>query len=74
MASLADEAIIALAEVRAIGEKLGDEHPMRHAVRNIKRVAEDILTQSLRQVTDLSYQAERLVKDFDKLVSEKQGE
>ena len=74
MSSLADEAIIALAAVRAMGEKMDDEHPMRYAVRSMKRVAEDILTQSLSQVTDLAYQAERLVKDFDKAVSEKQGE
>jgi len=74
MASLADEAIIALAAVRAMGEKVGNEHPMRHAVRSMKHAAVDILTQSFRQVTDLSYQAEQLVKDFNEAISEKQGE
>lgn len=63
--SLADCAVSALAEVRAMGENLDNEHPMRHAVRNMKRMAEQIMTDSMRQATELAYNAERLVKDYD---------
>ena len=63
--SLADCAVSALAEVRAMGEKIGDDHPMRHAVRSMRRVAENILSEAMRQAVDLAYQSERLVKDYD---------
>lgn len=62
--SLADDVVIALAEVRAIGENMDNEHPMRHAVRSMKRTAEDIIGNAMRQATDLAYQATRLEKDF----------
>lgn len=67
--SLADSAVIALAEVRAIGEKLDNEHPMRHAVRSMKRTAEQILSDAMRQATDISYQAKQLVKDHDEAIA-----
>ncbi len=63
--SLADCAVEALALVRAIGENMDNEHPMRHAVRDIKRSAEQILSDANRQATGLAYLAQRLVKDYD---------
>lgn len=69
--SLADCAVSALAEVRAIGETLDNEHPMRHTVRNMKRMAEQIMSDAMRQATELSYNAERLVKDYDEAMKGK---
>ena len=63
--SLADCAIDAVSAVRAIGEQIDNEHPMRHAVRSMKRTAGQILFDAFRQARDLSYQAERLTKDYD---------
>lgn len=63
--SLADRAVDALAEVRAIGENMDNEHSMRHTVRSMKRVAEQILSDAMRQATEIAYQAKRLVKDHD---------
>lgn len=66
--SLSDDAIVALSDVRRIGENLDDEHPMRHAVRNLKRSAETLISDAMRQATDLSYQAAQLVKDYDESI------
>lgn len=63
--SLADCAVDALSGVRSIGETMDTEHPMRHAVRQMKRTAEQILFDAFRQARDLSYQAERLIRDYD---------
>lgn len=63
--SLADCAVDAISAVRSIGETIDNEHPMRHAVRNIKRTAEQILSDAFRQARDLAYQSERLVKDYE---------
>lgn len=65
VSSLADCAVDAISAVRAIGEQVDSEHPMRHAVRQIKRASEQILFDAFRQVRDLSYQADRLIKDYD---------
>jgi hypothetical protein len=62
---LADYAVAALAEVRAMGETLDNDHPMRHAVRNMKRTAEQILESAMRQACDLAYQSKQVVKDYD---------
>lgn len=66
MTSLADDAVAALAEVKRIGEDMDNEHPMRHAAWSMKRTAETILSDAMRQATDLAHQARQLVKDFDK--------
>lgn len=69
--SLSDDVIDALSKVRQIGENLDDEHPMRHAVRNMKRSAETTITDAMRQATDISYQAAQLVKDYDESLKQK---
>lgn len=62
--SLADSAVDTIAAVRAMGEGLPLEAPERHTVRNMKRVAEDIIGNALRQARDIAYQAEYLSKDM----------
>lgn len=69
--SLSDDAILALSEVRRIGESMDDEHLMRHAVRNMKRSAETIISDAMRQATDIAYQAAQLVKDYDESLKQK---
>lgn len=66
--SLADDVIAALSEVRRIGENMDNEHPMRNSVRDMKRTAESIIAEAMRNATDLAYQAQRLVKDYDSSV------
>lgn len=63
--SLADCAVDALAKIGTIGQDMPDDHPMRHAVRSIKRTAETILSDAMRQAVDLSYQAKQMEKDYD---------
>jgi hypothetical protein len=70
MTSLSDDAISALSEVKQIGEKLDDEHPMRHAARSMKRQAETILSNAFRLATELAYLAEQVAKDYDEAVAE----
>lgn len=69
--SLADKAVDTIAAVRALGEGLGMEHPERHAVRDLKRAAEDILETALRQARSLAYTAEGLSTEMRKLESER---
>jgi len=68
--SLADKAVSALASVRAIGEKLDSEHPMRHAVRCMKRTAETILEDAMRNAEEIANQAKQLIKDYDDSIAE----
>lgn len=68
--SLADCAVSALSEVRSIGENMADDHPMRHSVRSMKRTAEQILSDAMRQAADLANQAKQLVKDHDSAIDE----
>lgn len=63
--SLADRAVATLAEVRAIGDSLTNDHPMRHSVRGMKMAAEQILADAMRQAADLAYRAKQLVKDHE---------
>lgn len=63
--SLADDLIVALSEVKRIGQSMDNEHPMRHQVRNMKEMACRILTDAAYQATSLAYQAQQLIKDFD---------
>lgn len=69
--SLADLAVTSLAMVKAMGEtRMGLEHPERHAIRSMKRVAEQILETAFRQAIDLAYQS----ADLPKLVDEVRAE
>lgn len=54
---LADEAVAALAAVRAMDEGMGLNHPERHTVRNLKRVAEEVLACAFRQAQTLAFMA-----------------
>ena len=62
--SLADSAVDAIAAVRAMGEGMPADAPERHVVRNLKRMAEDIIGNALRHARDRAYQAEGLSKDM----------
>ena len=55
--SLADQVIQALAEVRGMDAGMEMEHPERHAVRNLKRVAEQLIAGAMRTAIDLAWQA-----------------
>lgn len=64
--SLADQAVQALAMVKAMDEGLDMEHPERHAVRSMQRVAEQQIAAAFRVAIDLAWQA----KDLRKLARE----
>lgn len=64
--SLADQAVQALAMVKAMDEGLDMEHPERHAVRNLQRLAEQEMAAGFRMAIDLAWQA----KDLRKLARE----
>lgn len=72
--SMADNAVDAIAAVRAMGEGLPIDAPERHAVRSLQRTAEDILIQAMRQARDLAYQAESLSKDMREAEKAAQGD
>jgi hypothetical protein len=56
----------ALAMVKAMDEGLDMEHPERHAVRSMPRVAEQQIAAAFRVAIDLAWQA----KDLRKLARE----
>ena len=58
--SLADQAVQALAMVKAMDEGIELKHPERHAVRNLKRIAEQSIGDGLRRAIDLAWQAKDL--------------
>jgi len=58
--SLADQAVQALAMVKAMDENLNMEHPERHAIRNMQRIAKQVIEAGLRSATDLAWQAQYL--------------
>lgn len=64
--SLADQAVQALAMVKAMDDDLDMEHLERHAVRNMQRVAEQTMAAAFRTAIDLAWQA----KDLRKLARE----
>lgn len=69
--SLADQAVTALAMVKAMGEsRMGLEHPERHAIRYMKRTAEQILETAFRQAIDLAYQSAELPKLVEEVRAE----
>jgi hypothetical protein len=68
--SLADQAVETLAMVRALGDDLNMSHPQRHAVRNLKRIAEAHISNALRTAADIAYQA----RDLASLVADVRAE
>ncbi|MFY9480248.1 MAG: hypothetical protein WAQ08_21650 [Aquabacterium sp.] len=61
--SLADQAVETLAAVSAMTDALTNDHPERHAVRSLKPIAQDIISNALRQARDLAYQAEEMQRE-----------
>lgn len=57
MSSINDRAIEAMTAVSQIGRDLTNDSPERHIVRNLKRTAEQILSDAFCRVTDLHFQA-----------------
>lgn len=60
--SLADQAVQALAMVKAMDDGIDIEHPERHAIRNMQRVARQVIEAGLRSAIDLAWQAQDLRK------------
>ena len=58
--SLAESAVDALAAVRAMDANITNDHPQRHAVRYMKRLAETVLSDAFRQAHSLAWQAQDL--------------
>lgn len=63
--SIADTAVRALNEVQAMDERVDSNHPLRHTVREMKQVAQCIISNAMDQAARLAYCAERMVKDYD---------
>lgn len=53
--NLADQAVQALAAVRAMDARIDLDHPERHSVRALKRHAENILARAFQQAQELVY-------------------
>ena len=64
MNSINDRAIEAMAAVSQIGNGLTNESPERHIIRNLKRTAEQILSDAFIRATDLSFQAVNVSNTF----------
>ena len=60
--SLADLAVETLAAVIEMGNEVDNECPERHAIRSLKRVAEEAITSGFRLALELSWQAKQLKK------------
>lgn len=71
--SLADRAVTTLAAVKSLGDQLPDDHPMRHSVREMKYLAQSILSSSIDEAQRLVFAASRIVNDYDKAQAEKGG-
>lgn len=63
--SLADQAVQAIAMVKAMDADVTNENPQRHAVRNLKRLAEGCLADGMRRAIDLAWQAKDLTSLVD---------
>lgn len=66
--SLADQAVQALAMVKAMDENLDMEHPERHVIRGMQYVAQQVIAAGLRSAIDLALQANdlrRLARDIE---------
>ena len=64
--SLADQAVQAIALVKAMDADMTNDKPQRRVVRNLKRLAEQAIANGLRQAIDLAWQA----RDTETLVAE----
>lgn len=60
--SLADQAVQALAMVKAMDDGLDMEHPERHAIRGMQRIARQVMEAGMRSAIDLAWQAQDLRK------------
>jgi dUTPase len=69
--SLADQAVETLAAVSSIDRDVTNDHPERFVIRSMKRIAQDIIANALRQAMDLAYQADSLKTDMRKSEQEK---
>ena len=58
--SLADQAVQALAMVKAMDANIDNDMPHRHIVRGMKRVAEQKIAAALREAIDLAWMAQEL--------------
>lgn len=58
--SLADQAVEALAMVRAMDANIENTDPHRHIVRSLKRMAEARLSQAFRDAQEIAYMAQEL--------------
>lgn len=65
--SLADQAVQALAMVQAMDESVDNEHPERHMVRSMKRVAQQALAAAFRNAIDVAWMAKDLQETARKL-------
>lgn len=65
--SLADQAVQALAMVKAMDEGVDNEHPERHVVRSMKRVAQQSLEAAFRNAIDVAWMAKDLQETARKL-------
>lgn len=55
--SLADAAVETLAAIRAMDDGMTLDHPERHVIRDLKRTAESIVADALRQAQGLTFTA-----------------
>lgn len=58
--SLADQAVQALAMVRAMDASIENTDPHRHLVRSLKRMAEARMAQAFREAQEMAYMAQEL--------------
>lgn len=67
--SLADRAVSVLALVDAMDRDTNNDRPERHAVRSMKRMAEQILADAFTKAADLAWQAKDLRKLADDMAT-----
>ena len=58
--SLADQAVQALAMVKAMDARIENTDPHRHIVRSFKRMAEARLSHAFREAQEMAYMAQEL--------------
>ncbi len=64
--SLADQAVDTISAIRNLDTGANMAHPERHAVREMKRVASEIVSNALRQAEALVNSAQSLQQDMRK--------
>lgn len=63
--SLADMAVQTLAAVASMDAEVTNEHPYRHQVRTLKRVAEALIGNALRSANELAYIAKDIQREHE---------